>query len=191
MLSRRTLLAAGSGLGLAPFVFAAGQARAAAVMTDAGFYREDWFTDSFLELADDRAGAAAAGKHLAVLWEQRGCPYCRDTHLVNFADGAIAAYVADRFDVVQLDLHGARLVTDFDGERLGERQLAAKYAVRGTPTVQFFPRADDPGRKAPRQREVVRIQGYLPPKPFLLMFSFIGEDAYERESLSDYRRRHG
>ena len=48
MLSRRALMMAGGGLALA-----AGPVRAAAVMTDDGFYREDWFLDSFLELADD------------------------------------------------------------------------------------------------------------------------------------------
>jgi hypothetical protein len=76
MLSRRALMMAGGG-----FAFAAGQARAAAVMTDDGYYREDWFLDSFLELADDLQSAVAAGKQLAVMWEQRGCPYCRETHL--------------------------------------------------------------------------------------------------------------
>ena len=48
MLSRRALMLAGGGLALA-----VGPARAAAVMTDDGFYREDWFLDSFLDLADD------------------------------------------------------------------------------------------------------------------------------------------
>jgi hypothetical protein len=61
MLSRRALMMAGGSLALA-----AGPAGAAAVMTDDGFYREDWFVDSFLELEDDLKGAAAVGKQLAV-----------------------------------------------------------------------------------------------------------------------------
>ena len=191
MLSRRTLMAAGASLGLAagPCALAARPARAAAVMTDDGFYREDWFLDSFLDLADDGSGAAAVGRQLAVIWEQRGCPYCRETHLVNFADKTIEAYVRNHFDVLELNLHGSRVVTDFDGEKLGERQLAAKYGVRGTPTIQFFPNRDDLGSKAPRDREVHRIQGYLPPNPFLVMFSFVGERAYEQGTLRDYLRR--
>src|SRR5258708_17765599 len=36
--------------------------------------------------------------------------------------------------VIALDIHGSRVVTDFDGKQLGEKQLAAKYAVHGTPT---------------------------------------------------------
>src|SRR5258708_14702652 len=164
MLSRRALMMAGGG-----FALAAGPARAAAVMTDDGFYREDWFLDSFLELADDLKSSASAGKQFAVIWEQRGCPYCRETHLVNFAQKRIETYIRDHFEVIQLNLHGSRIVTDFDGEKLGERQLAAKYGVRGTPVIQFFPDKNDLGQKAPREREVNRIQGYVPPRGFLIM----------------------
>src|SRR5215470_7554482 len=149
MLSRRALMMAGGG-----FALAASPARAAAVMTDDGFYREDWFLDSFLELADDLKSTAAAGKQLAVIWEQPGCPYCRDTHLVNFAQKNIETYIRRHFEVIQLDLHGSRVVTDFDGEKLGEKQLAGKYGVRGTPTIQFFADLNDLGRKAPLDREV-------------------------------------
>jgi thioredoxin-related protein len=184
MLSRRALMMAGGSIALA-----AGPARATAVMTDDGFYREDWFVDSFLELDDDLKGAAGRRKHLAVIWEQRGCPYCRDTHLINFAQKDIETYIRDYFEVIELNLHGSRIVTDFDGEKLGEKQLAGKYGVRGTPTIQFFPNLSDLGQKAPRDREVNRIQGYLVPKDFLRMFAFVAERAYERGSLRDFLRR--
>jgi thioredoxin-related protein len=186
MLSRRALMAAGAGQVLATGLL--GPARAAAVMTDDGYYREDWFLDSFLDLEDDRRNAAAAGRQLAVIWEQRGCPYCRDTHLVNFADHDIEAYVRAHFDMLELNLHGARTVTDFDGERIGERQLAAKYGIRGTPAIQFFPDRGDLAAKAPQDREVHRIHGYMRPKDFLIMFMFAGERAYERGSLRDFLR---
>ncbi len=184
MLSRRALMMAGGSLALA-----ASQARAAAVMTDDGFYREDWFLDSFLELADDLKSTAAAGKQLAAIWEQPGCPYCRDTHLVNFAQKSIETYIRDHFEVIQLNLRGSRVATDFDGEQLGERQLAAKYGVRGTPVIQFFADKNDLGLKAPREREVNRIQGYMPPRGFLIMFAFVVDHGYERGSLRDYLRR--
>jgi len=184
MLSRRAVMMAGGSLALP-----AGPARAAAVMTDDGFYREDWFVDSFLELEDDLKGAAAVGKQLAVIWEQRGCPYCRDTHLINFAQKDIETYIRDHFEMIELNLHGSRVVTDFDGEKLGEKQLAGKYGVRGTPTIQFFADLDDRRQRAAREREVNRIQGYLAPKDFLRMFAFVAERAYERGSLRDFLRR--
>ena len=186
MLSRRALMSAGGS-----FALATGPARAAAVMTDDGFYREDWFLDSFLELADDLERTATAGKQLAVVWEQPGCPYCRDMHLINFAEKSIETYIRTHFKVVQLNLRGSRVVVDFDGEKLGERQFAAKYGVRATPVVQFFPDRNDLGLKAPRDREVNRIYGYMPPGAFLIMFAFVADHGYERGSLRDYLRRLG
>ena len=91
--------------------------------------------------------------------------------------------------MLQLNLRGSRIVTDFDGERLGERQLAHKYGVRGTPIIQFFSDKDDPAQKAPLEREVARIPGYMPPGAFLVMFAFVAERAYERGTLRDYLRR--
>ena len=190
MLSRRAVLMAGGAVALSSATQLARPAGAAAVMTDDGFYREDWFLDSFLELADDLKTTTASGKQLAVVWEQRGCPYCRETHLVNFARKDIESFVRDHFEVVELNLHGSRIVTDFDGAKLGEKLLAAKYGIRGTPTIQFFPdRGQDLAVKSPRDREVNRIQGYLAPHDFIRMFAFVADHAYERGSLRDYLRR--
>ena len=135
MLTRRGLILGGAALaGLA-----VPRARAAAVLTDDGLYRQPWFLESFLELGDDLEGAGKAGKRFAVMWELRGCPYCRETHLVNFARPDIAAFVRENFDVLQLNVVGSRKVTDFDGSELGEKQFAARYGVHFTPTIQFFP----------------------------------------------------
>jgi thioredoxin-related protein len=184
MLSRRAMLMAGGG-----FALAAGPVRAKAVMTDGGFYREDWFLDSFLELADDLHSTVASGKQLAIMWEQRGCPYCRETHLVNFAQKNIETYIRDHFEILELDLHGARLVTDLDGSMLGEKQLATRYGIHFTPTIQFFPDNADLAGRAPREREITRIQGYLAPNDFIRMFAFVGDHAYQHGTLRDYLRR--
>ena len=179
MLSRRLFLAgsAAGGLGL----WTHGAARAEAVMTDDGFYREPWFLESFLELADDLAAAAANKKRLAIMWELRGCPYCRQTHLVNFAKPEIANYIKERFEILQLNIIGSREVTDFDGEKLTEKKFAQKYGVRGAPVFQFFPDSvAGLAQKAPREREVARGQGYIEPQPFLDMFRFVADRAYEK-----------
>src|SRR5262245_24464996 len=132
MLSRRLLLA--GGLAAATLTRASAQA----ILTDDGIYRQPWFLESFLELADDLKGAAGEGKRFAVLWELRGCPYCRQTHLINFAKPEIADFVRQKFEILQLNIVGSREVTDFDGEKLPEKEFARKYGVRFTPTFQFF-----------------------------------------------------
>jgi thioredoxin-related protein len=187
MLSRRSFLAgsAAGGLVVGGFGFCAVQgARAAAVMTDDGFYTEPWFLESFLELPDELAAAAKNNKRLAIMWELRGCPYCKETHLVNFAKPEIADYIKARFEILQLNILGSREVTDFDGEKLSEKKFAQKYGVRGVPVFQFFPdSAADLAQKPPREREVARGQGYIDPQPFLAMFRFVADRSYDKGEL--------
>src|SRR5215475_7619172 len=175
---------AGSGPGFwARAAQADHQADPAAVSED-GLYREPWFVESFLELGDDLDQAARRGKRFALMWELKGCPYCRETHLVNFARRDIADFVRSNFEIVQLNIIGSRKVTDFDGSEIGEKQFAARYGVRFTPTIQFFP-ASAAGLKdkEPVRREVTRIAGYLRPDDFLAMFRYVREDAYQTQSF--------
>jgi thioredoxin-related protein len=181
MLSRRVLLAGSAAYAFGP------RARAEAVLTDDGLYRQPWFLESFLELPDDLVGATDKQKRFAIMRELRGCPYCKDTHLVNFAKPEIESFIRERFEILQLNIIGAREVTDFDGEKLPEKRLAEKYGVRFTPTFQFFPENSvGLAAKKPRDREVARAQGYLEPQHFLALFRFVAERAYEKGSLRDY-----
>ena len=161
--------------------------RAEPVLGEDGLYRQPWFVESFLELGDDLQTAAKSGKRFAVMWELRGCPYCRETHLVNFARQDIEDYVKTNFDILQLNIIGSRKVTDFDGKETSEKALAAKYGVRFTPTLQFFPEsAESLSNASPDKREIARAAGYLRPDDFLAMFRYVREKAYERKSFRDY-----
>lgn len=159
-------------------------------LTEDGLYKQPWFLESFLELADDVDTAAESNKRFAIMWELKGCPYCKETHYVNFADAKINAYVRDNFDVLQLNIIGSRMVTDFDGEELTEKALAKKYGIRFTPTFQFFPASSEGlGDKPALKREVTRAPGYLKPRYFMAMFRYVREQAYEKESFRSYARR--
>jgi thioredoxin-related protein len=187
MVSRRTFLAGSAGAAVWPHL--PRPAHAQAKLGDDGLYQQPWFVESLLELPDDLAAATAQGKRFAILWELRGCPFCRDIHLINFARPEIVAYVKARFDILQLNIIGSREVVDFDGEKLPEKQLAAKYGVRSTPAFQFFAeRPDGLAARKPSEREVLRAQGYLVPDEFLGMFKFVADRAYERESPPAYLR---
>ncbi|HEX2655008.1 MAG TPA: thioredoxin family protein [Xanthobacteraceae bacterium] len=169
-----------------------GEVRAEAALGDDGLYHEPWFLQSFLDLREDLESATTNGKRFAIMWELRGCPYCRETHLVNFADAAIAGYIRDNFEVLQLNIVGSRKVTDFDGQELTEKDFARKYGIQYTPTFQFFPTsANGTSTKEPMAREVARVPGYLKPRHFLAMFRFVRERAYERGSLKDFLAANG
>src|SRR5947209_7032715 len=183
--TRRHILAGGAAVAAG----LRGQARPEPILTEDGLYRQPWFLESFLELPDDLQGAANLGKRFAIMWELRGCPYCRETHLVNFTRPDIEDYIKSNFDILQLNIIGSRKVTDFDGAEMSEKALAAKYHVRFTPTFQFFPEsAAGLTDKTPKQREVARAPGYLRPDDFLALFRFVREKGYETKSFRDYLR---
>lgn len=194
MLSRRKLITAAVAASLPPAAMAvSGVTRAEGLkLGEDGLPHVEWFLQSLLELADDVALAAQNGKRLAVMWELRGCPYCLETHVKNLGDPAIASYIRERFEVVQLNVAGDRTVVDVDGEKLTERRLAEKYGVRFTPTFQFFGEDVEAMKaKKPRDREVARAQGYLEPRHFVALFRFVAEKAYEKGTLRDYLRAQG
>jgi thioredoxin-related protein len=175
----------GSGLVAASQLVAAN--RYEPVMGDDGLLTQPWFMNTFLILPDDLKEVGAQGKRLAVFWEQRGCPYCREMHMVNLAKPKIADYVRKHFGVLQLNIFGAREVTDFDGQVLGERQFSQKSRVRFTPTIQFFPDTLTKAQGKPGvEVEVARISGYFRPFHFLSMFEFVYERQYEHTTFQAY-----
>ena len=102
MLGRRSLL-----LGAASFALAGTGAHSEQpILTDDGLYKQPWFLESFLDLTDDLEGARKEGKRFVIMWELRGCPYCKETHLVNFAQSRISDYVKANFEVLQLNIIG-------------------------------------------------------------------------------------
>jgi thioredoxin-related protein len=182
------LLAAGPTLGgwiaAGP---ARGEAPAAPIINDDGLYTQPWFLTSFLDLKQDLAESHAAKKRLAVIWEQRGCPYCKEMHTVNFARPEINRYVRENFNVIQLNLWGDREVTDFDGKALSEKDLAKKWGILFTPTIQFFPETPaETGGKPGNTVEVARMPGLFRPHTFLGMFRYVREKRYGDTHFQKY-----
>jgi len=189
-LSRRSLLALTAGAGLAltalPSRLALGEAAEPMIGAD-GLYTQPWFVQSFFNLQDDLAEANAAGKQFAVLWEQRGCPYCKELHQVNFGDPEIGAYAKDNFAILQLDIWGDRKVTDFDGEEMSERELARRWGVSFTPTLNFFPK--DPAAvegKVGGKAEIARMPGYFKPFHFQTMLIYVRDDHYNQAGFQEF-----
>ena len=112
MTTRRNLLIGAASLALL------GRARGEPMLTDDGLYKEPWFLESFLELADALEAAHRQDKRFVIMWELKGCPYCKETHFVNFARSDISDYIKANFEVLQLNIIGSRKVTDFDGIEL-------------------------------------------------------------------------
>ena len=117
----------------------------------------EWFVESLLDLREDAAEAAAAGKRLMLYFMQDGCPYCRQLVTVNWREPQIVDKTRRHFVPVAINIWGDREVTLADGRRLPEKRFAAALKVQFTPTLVFF---DERGAVA------YRINGYLPPREF-------------------------
>lgn len=148
-----------------------------------GLYVEPWLRSDVVDLGKAYAEAVAAGKNFIVLWEMRGCAWCRMMHVENFARPDLVGYIQENFSVVQLNLNGSREIVDFDDEKAKEEAVSLKYDVNSTPTVQFFM----PGG-ASRGRELGRV-GYLKPDDFLLMLRFVREKAYEEGPFDEWAKK--
>ncbi len=167
------------------------------ILDEGGLYRWPWFHGSFLDLKEDLTEAQAAGKRMMILWEQRGCPYCKDTHVINLAIPEINAYVKKNFLVVQLNMWGDREVTDFDGEVLSEKKLARKWGVVFTPTAHYFVEANElkEGKSGKEQLAAV-MPGYFRPFHFIRMHEYVKDRVYDKmhfqrfiaEKVQEYKK---
>ncbi len=147
-----------------------------------GLYHQPWFEESFLDLNEDFTEARNAGRRLAVIFEQRGCSYCTKMHTEVLAQKYINDYVRNNFKIVQLNLWGAREVTDFDGTVLTEKKLAERWGVLFTPTVVFL--KDDLSnfeKKWGRELEVLRMSLGVGPGTFYDIFTWVKHEIYKTD----------
>ena len=148
-----------------------------------GLYHQSWFAVTFLDMREDFKEASAEGKRFAVVFEQRGCPYCIKLHTEVLAHKYINDYVRENFRIVQLDLWGSREVTDFDGKVLSEKALAERWGIIFTPTIVFL--KDDlkglEGRWGRELEAVERLPLSFGPNTFYDLFVWVRHKIYERD----------
>jgi thioredoxin-related protein len=151
---------------------------AAAEIGDDGLHKQDWFALTFKDVAEDIRAAADEGKHLAIVFEQRGCVYCRKMHEELFADLEVSDFVKAPFMMVQYNLFGDEEVIDIDGEALTEKTAARQWSIVFTPTILFMP-TEVPTAENAGQAAVATMPGAFGKLTFLDMFRWVAERGYE------------
>ncbi|PWW04085.1 thioredoxin-related protein [Hoeflea marina] len=161
----------------------------AATMGDDGLHKEDWFSLTFKDVAEDIQSANDEGKRLVLIIEQRGCIYCAKMHEELLADPEVADYIKANFKVVQFNMFGDEEVTDLDGEVLTEKTAARKWGYVFTPTMIFLPDVIPEG-KTTAEAAVVAMPGAFGKHTFLNMFRWVREKGYEGdEHFQQYHAR--
>lgn len=174
---------------LAIALFLAGLAGpvAAAEVGDDGLHKQPWFATTFRDIKEDLAAANADGKRLALMFEQRGCTYCRKIHEQVLTDPEVRDFIKANYMVVQYNLYGDEEVTDLDGEALTEKTAARKWRVSFTPTIFFLAEQAD-GTKGVGESTVAVMPGAFNKGTFLDMFQWVHKKGYETDE--DFQRYH-
>lgn len=153
---------------------------AAVEMGEDGLHKTPWMSVTFKDMAEDLETARDEGKRLAIIFEQRGCIYCKKMHEEVFSDPEVADFIKANFMVVQMNLFGDEEVTDFDGETMPEKDMAIRWGVVFTPTILFMPEeAPESGTAA--QAAVSQMPGAFGKFTTLHMFQWVAEKGYEGE----------
>ena len=175
---------------LAVTVLLAGITGALAVeVGDDGLHKQAWFATTFRDIKEDMATAKAEGKRLALIFEQRGCIYCRQIHEQVLTDPDVRDFIKANYMVVQYNLYGDEEVTDLDGEALTEKTAARKWRVTFTPTIFFMPEETD-GKKDVGASTVAVMPGAFRKGTFLDMFQWVHKKGYETdEGFQRYHAR--
>ncbi len=180
MLNRRELIGKTVSTGLALSASSLANLAFARSTTPEGFRRQDWFHASSFDLRQDLRFAGDAKKRLVLLWEQKGCPYCRKMHEIVFQRRDIVELIRSNFVVVQMDLWGSRAFIDLFGETKTEEKLARNFFVRATPTTLFFDESGD---------AVFSMPGYADPPIFKGVYQYALERAYKNEGLMSWLKK--
>lgn len=161
----------------------------AATIGDDGLHKQEWFSTTFKDMAEDLEAAQAEGKRLAIIYEQRGCIYCKKLHEEVFSDPEISDYIRENFMMVQYNLFGDEEVTDLDGEVLTEKTAARKWRIVYTPTIVFMPETVTPETDV-AEAAVSTMPGAFEKGTTLNMFRWVREKGYEGdEHFQKYHAR--
>lgn len=145
---------------------------------DDGLHKPSWLRETFKDLREDLAEANAEGRRLLLIVEQRGCIYCTKMHEEVFVDPEIDRLIRENYFVVQMNLFGDVEVTDFDGETLREKDMAAKWGVLFTPTLVFLPEQVAEGQTA-AAAAVANMPGAFGKQTTAALLTWVKDHGYE------------
>ena len=137
-----------------------------------------WFKASFMDLRDDLAEARDDGKMgLMLLFGTNGCAYCKAFVRQSLSDRGLQKQVRENFDVIGLEMFSDVEITDLNEQRLAVKDFALREGATVAPTIIFV---------GTDGRQLLRLQGYYPPRQFRVVLDYLAGRHFETASLRDY-----
>jgi thioredoxin-related protein len=141
----------------------------------------DWFKESFLDLPDDAAMAAEAGKQgLFLFFSTQGCSYCHLFIETSLKDPAIAGRLQEHFDAIGLEIFSDAELVDFAGDTTRVKTFALDEGVQFAPTLLFYDTAGEP---------LLKLTGYYEPARFAAALDYLIGGHHAELSFRDYLAR--
>ena len=119
------------------------------------------------------------GKKVMVFFYTDWCGYCKRMNALTFTDEGVKKLLADKFVTVKVN-GDSRNTLQVDKTSITERELAAKYAVRGYPTIWFL---------EPNAEKISPLVGYYPTNDFTNILTYLGNDWYKTMSYEEYLKK--
>ena len=136
-----------------------------------------WFTDSFLDVAEDAQDALDENKTVLLYFHLDGCPYCDAMLAQNFNQGDNLNFIKQHFSVIAVNIKGSREITMSEAQSKSEKALSEMLEVKYTPTIIFL--GED-------GKQVFRTNGYRNVAAFRQVLEYVASKSYKNTTLSSY-----
>jgi len=126
------------------------------------------------------AGLAQArqdGRPVFLYLGRYGCGWCDKTNREAFSDRKLHTVYVRHYVLVYVDTESGRRLTLPSGERITERELAARLKVMATPMFAYL---------QPDGSEIFRVPGIQSAQDFFLYDRFVSGGYYKKESIRDF-----
>lgn len=131
----------------------------------------------FVGYDDGLRQARAGAKPVLVYFGRYGCGWCEKVNRETFSDPALRADYSQHYALIYIDTESGARLTLPSGERITERELAARMQVLATPMFAFL---DSAGR------EIFRVSGIQSIKDFHDYDRYIRGGHYRRQGLREF-----
>ncbi|MDZ7715150.1 MAG: thioredoxin fold domain-containing protein [Balneolaceae bacterium] len=136
---------------------------------------------TWYELKEAQQLAKQNGKKVLIYAEASWCGYCKKMEAEVFPVQAVQDSMEKYYYPVRVDIESDKKML-FNGETMTGSQFARKHRVSGTPTTFFVS----------RDGKILGAQpGFIPPKVFKNLLSFVGSGAFGRIGFEEYVEMHG
>lgn len=141
----------------------------------------EWFNLSFLDLNESLDEAQKDGKKgMIIYFGRKDCAYCKALLEGTWGDSAIRDYTQQHFNVISVDVRGARTLTDFNNRTWTEKAYAAHRRMNFTPTLLFY---------TTNGQLALKLPGFRPKYQFRAALEYVADAHYLRESYRNYLSR--